>query len=86
MKVIINLYRRRPATRSDAFNFFQRKCSVCGGLLVADSQLAFAMVQNLFSAAKHAADIGADLDVIFTHGLGVQQRVIADHVADFQFA
>ena len=52
---------------------------------MADAQLALAMVQNLFPAAQHAADVGANLHVIFAHGLGVQQGVIADHVADFEF-
>ena len=85
VKVIVDLHCRRPTASADAFDFFQRKCSVRGGLLVADAQLAFAMVQNLFSAAQHAADIGANLNMIFAHRLGVQQGVVADHVADFQF-
>ena len=84
MKIVINLHGWRPTTRADAFNFFQRKRSVSRRLLVADAQLALAMVQNLFAAAQHAADVGANLNMVFAHGLGMQQGVIADHVADFE--
>src|SRR5438309_36265 len=54
MEVIVNLHCRGPAASADAFDLFQRKSSVSGGLLVSDTQFALAMVQNLFAATQHA--------------------------------
>ena len=52
---------------------------------MADAECLLAMVVKLVGSAQHAADIGADLDVIFACRPGAQHGVITDHIADFQF-
>src|SRR5437879_4277193 len=69
MKVVIHLGRGGPTAGSDAFHFFQRKQAICGRLLMADAKLRGAVMQNFFSAADHAADVGTDLDVELAPGL-----------------
>ena len=44
-----------------------------------------AVVQNLFSTAHHAADVGAYLHVVLAPRLGGKHRVVTDHVVDFEF-
>src|ERR1700688_330734 len=85
MKVVIHLSRRSPAASSDALNLFQREQTVRRGSLVPNSQLLCAMLQNLFATSNQATDVGADLHIKFSAGLSSQHRVIADHVAHFEF-
>ena len=46
-----------------------RKQAVGCRLLVADAELLLAVLENVLAAAQHAADVGADLDVVLAGGL-----------------
>jgi hypothetical protein len=86
MEIVIYLDCRGPRARPDTLNFFQREQPVSRFLLMTDAKLFPAMIKNFFAAAQHATDVGADLHVILSHRLGVQQRIVADHVAHLQFS
>lgn len=85
MKVIIYLHCGRPTACADTFNLFEREHAVRSGLLVADAQRLPAMLKQLVSAPKHAADIGADLNVVLPRRLRAQHGVVADYVPYFEF-
>ena len=84
VEVVIDLRSRGPGAGADALDFFQRKKAVGSDAFVGDAELLLAMVEDFVAAAQHAADIGADLDVVFAGGFGAQQGVVADHVADIE--
>ena len=81
MEVVIDLRSRGPGAGTDALDFFYGKEAVGSDAFVGDAELLLAVVENFVAAAEHAADVGADLNVIFAGRLDAQQRVVADHVA-----
>ena len=84
VEVVIDLHRRRPTAGADALDLFERKEPIGRGLLVADAQAALAVVEQLIAPAQHAADVGADLDMIFAVRLGMEQRVVTDDAAHLE--
>ena len=83
---VVHLNGRRPTACAYAFDFLKREQTVASRAFVADSQPLLAMLKKLFSSSQHAGDIGAHLHVKLATRLRAQHRVIADHVADFQFS
>jgi len=84
MKVVVDLDRRSPATGADTLDLFQREDTIRGRLFVADTQLVFAVVENLVPAAQHAGDIRAHLHVVLACRFCAQHRVVRKHVANVQ--
>ena len=86
VEIVVDLHRRRAGTSADAFNFFQRKDAVLGGLFVPDFEPLFGLLKNVVAATKHARDVGADLHVMFAHGLAAQHRIVRESFFDLDSA
>ncbi len=84
VKIIVHLRGRSPTASANAFDFFQRKHSVRRRLFVSHPELLNAVFQNVFTAAYHATDVGANLNVELPSRLCGQHRVIADHIANLE--
>src|SRR5216684_2462477 len=69
VEVVIHLDGRGPSACPDAFHLFEREHAVRSDALVAHAQLFLEALIEIVGAAKHATDIGADLDVELARGL-----------------
>src|SRR3569833_3148585 len=84
MEVVVHLNGGCPAAGADALDFFKGENSVRGYTFMADAELFLELLKKIVSAAQHAANVGADLHVVFAGGLETQHRVIGCHVADVE--
>src|SRR5580658_4275772 len=85
VKVVVHLYGRSPAAGADALDFFKGKETVGGDALVPNAQLFLKALVKIVGAAQHAADVGADLHVVFARRLEAQHRVVRGHVTHLKF-
>src|SRR5271167_3411749 len=67
VEVVVYLNGWGPRANPYAFDFFEREEAVGGDALVADAELFFEVLEEIVSAAQHATDVGADLNVVFAH-------------------
>ena len=81
VEVVVDLDGRRPAAGADALDLFEREEAVGCDAFVADAELFLEALVDVVSAAQHATDIGADLNVVFAGGLEAQHGVVGGHVA-----
>src|SRR5215469_836146 len=65
VKRVVHLDRRRPAAGPDAFHFFEREHRVRCNSLVLDAQFLLKPFVQLVSAAQHATDVRANLNIEF---------------------
>src|ERR1700728_2146242 len=82
VEVVVYLNGRRPAADADAFDFFEGEEAVGGDVFVADTEFFLQVFKEIVRAEQHAADIGADLNVVFAGRLEAEHGVVAGHIAD----
>ena len=86
VEIVVDLHRRRAGTSANTFNFFKGKDAVLGGFFVPDFEPLFGLLKNFVPATKHARDVGADLHVMFAHGLATQHRIVRESFLDLDGA
>src|SRR6266852_4690875 len=82
VEIVIDLHGGRASAGAEAFDFLEGEDAVGGGFLVAEFKAFFGVLEKFGATAQHAGDIGADLDVMFAHGLAAQHGVIGEGFLD----
>jgi hypothetical protein len=86
VEFVVDLNSWSPAAGADTLDLFEREEAVRSNAIGSDAELFSEALVDFVGSAEHAADVGADLNVVFAGGLEAKHGVVGGDVAHFKLS